>query len=156
MAKKNINGGDVLLGLAVLAGKVVEAACDMPQTVFVPRGTNIGFSNPVEARKYAEKYISGGSSIITNVAPAAYVVEENTTRDIFNQTTVTRRYSDGSIETVKTDMFGQTRTSRTGGSGSFVRVQIPTIVPIDRVTKKPSQLQGGKVYNSLSEWERGL
>lgn len=152
---KNISGGDVLLGLAVLAGKVVEAACDAPQTVFVPRGTNIGFSNPMEAKRYAEKYISGGSSVITNVAPV-YVVEENTTRDIFNQTTVTRRYSDGSIETVKTDMFGQTRTSRIGGSGSFVRVQIPTIVPIDRVTKKPSQLQGGKVYNSLLEWERGL
>lgn len=154
MSKKNINGGDVLLGLAVLAGKVVEAACDAPQTVFVPRGTNIGFSNPVEARKYAEKYISGGSSVITNVAPV-YVVEENTTRDIFNQTTVTRRYSDGSIETIKTDMFGQKRTSRTGGCGSFVRVQVPTIVPIDRITKKPSQLQGGKVYQSLLEWERG-
>lgn len=155
MAKKNISGGDVLLGLAVLAGKVVEAAYDMPQTVFIPRGTNIGFSNPTEARRYAEKYISGGSSVITNVAPAAYVVEENTTRDIFNQTTVTRRYSDGSIETVKTDMFGQKRTSRIGGSGSFVRVQIPTIVPIDRVTKKPSELQGRKVYQSLLEWERG-
>ena len=154
MAKKNISGGDVLLGLAIFAGKVVEAACDMPQTVFVPRGTNIGFSNPAEARKYAEKYISGGSSVITNVAPAVYVVEENTTRDIFNQTTVTRRYSDGSIETIKTDMFGQKRTSRTGGS-SFVRVQVPTIIPIDRVTRKPSQLQGGRVYNSLLEWERG-
>jgi len=153
MAKKNISGGDVLLGLAIFAGKVIEEACDTPQTVFIPRGTNIGFSNPVEARKYAEKYISGGSSV-TNVAPV-YVVEENTTRDIFNQTTVTRRYSDGSIETIKTDMFGQKHTSRTGGSGSFVRVQIPTIVPIDRVTRKPSQLQGGKVYNSLIEWERG-
>lgn len=153
MAKKNISGGDVLLGLAVLAGKVVEAACDMEQTVFIPRGTNIGFSNPAEARKYAEKYISGGSSVITNVAPV-YVVEENTNKDIFNQTTVTRRYSDGSVEIIKTDMFGQTRTSRTGGS-SFVRVQVPTIVPIDRVTRKPSLLQGGKVYNSLLEWERG-
>jgi hypothetical protein len=154
MAKKNISGGDVLLGLAIFAGKVIEEACDTPQTVFIPRGTNIGFSNLVEARKYAEKYISGGSSVITNVAPV-YVVEENTTKDIFNQTTVTRRYSDGSIETIKTDIFGQKRTSRTGGSGSFVRVQIPTIVPIDRVTRKPSQLQGGKVYNSLIEWERG-
>lgn len=151
---KNISGGDVLLGLAIFAGKVVEAACDTPQTVFIPRGTNIGFSNPVEARKYAEKYISSGSSVITNAAPV-YVVEENTTRDIFNQTTVTRRYSDGSIETIKTDMFGQKRTSRIGGSGSFVRVQVPTIVPIDRVTKKPSELQGRKVYNSLIEWERG-
>jgi len=154
MAKKNISGGDVLLGLAIFAGKVIEEACDTPQTVFIPRGTNIGFSNPVEARKYAEKYISGGSSVITNVAPV-YVVEENTTRDIFNQTTVTRRYSDGSIETIKTDMFGQKHTSRTGGSGSFVRIQVPTVVPIDRVTRKPSQLQGGKVYNSLLEWERG-
>jgi hypothetical protein len=150
---KNISGGDVLLGLAIFAGKVVEAACDMPQTVFIPRGTNIGFSNPVEARKYAEKYISSTTTTVAVCNPP--LVEETRTPGLYGDT-ITRRYADGSIVTETPGIFGTTvRKSGFTPAAQTAVVRTAVVVPIDRVTKKPSQLQGGKVYNSLLEWERG-
>jgi len=146
--KNNFTWGDALLG--VLA--VGAAIADSPVTVFVPRGTNVGFSNPTAAKEYAEKYL-GGTQVVTTVPHRhVYVVSETRTPSLYGDQIV-RYFSDGSTETVTPGIFGET-VKRTGGYSNPAAAVIRSVaVPIDRQSRKPSTLDGGRVYQSLTDWE---
>jgi hypothetical protein len=155
MSKKNdFSWGDVFLGALAVGVTTAAVVSDSPQTVFVPRGTNIGFSNPGAAKEYAEKYL-GGTQIVATSPLSIHMISETRTPGIYGDTVV-RYYSDGSKETVTPGIFGETvrRTGRTGGYGGATATVVRSVaVPIDRQSRRPSTLDGGRVYQSLTDWE---
>ena len=151
MAKnKKFTTGDYLaLGLLAF-GEVCKSVADTEQVVFVPRGTNIGFSNPDSAREYAEKYLGGSQTIVANPLPN-HVVSETRTPSLYGERIV-RYYSDGSTETVEPGIFGPT-VKRTNGYTHSATVIRTVSTPIDRQSRRPSTLDGNRVFQSLTDWE---
>ena len=149
--KNSFTFGDALLGVLAVTGMTAAAIADAEQTVFVPRGTNIGFSNPGAAKQYAEKYL-GGTQIVATSPLSVHMISETRTPGIYGDTVV-RYYSDGSKETITPGIFGPT-TRRTGGCGYGQATVVQSVAtPIDRQSRKPSTLDGGRVYQSLTDWE---
>ena len=152
MAKKDsFSWGDVFLGALAVGVTTAAVVSDAEQTVFVPRGTNVGFSNPKAAKEYAEKYL-GGSQIVANPLPA-HMISETRTPGIYGDQIV-RYYSDGSKETITPGIFGPT-VRRTNGCGynHAATVVRSVAVPIDRQSRRPSTLDGNRVFQSLTDWE---
>lgn len=155
MSKKNsFSWGDAFLGALMVGGAVSAAVMDSEQTVFVPRGTNIGFSNPKAAKEYAEKYLGGSQQIIATNPLPCHMVSETRTPGLYGDTVV-RYYSDGSKETITPGIFGETvrRTNGCGYNNHAATVVRTVATPIDRQSRRPSTLDGGRVYQSLTDWE---
>ena len=149
--KNSFTFGDALLGVLAVTGMTAAAIADAEQTVFVPRGTNIGFSNPGAAKQYAEKYL-GGSQVVVSNPLGTHMVSETRTPSLYGDRIV-RQYSDGSVETVEPGIFGPT-VKRTNGYGYGQATVVRSVsTPIDRQSRKPSTLDGGRVYQSLTDWE---
>lgn len=150
--KNNFTWGDALLGVLAVTGVTAAAVMDSPQIVFVPRGTNIGFSNPSAAKEYAEKYLGGSQTVVATSPLPCHMVSETRTPGLYGDTVV-RYFSDGSKETITPGIYGET-VRRTNGCGyGHTAVVRSVAVPIDRQSRRPSTLDGGRVYQSLTEWE---
>lgn len=148
----NFSWGDALLGVLAVGGVTAAAIADSPVTVFVPRGTNIGFSNPTAAKEYAEKYLGGSQTVVATNPLPNHLISETRTPGIYGDQIV-RYYADGSKETVTPGIFGET-VRRTGGYGGATATVVRSVaVPIDRQSRRPSTLDGGRVYQSLTDWE---
>lgn len=157
--KNSFTLGDALLGVlavgmtvdAILDKKVDYNNYDKPVTVFVPRGTNIGFANPGAAKEYAEKYLGGSQVIATSPLPA-HMISETRTPGLYGDQIV-RYYSDGSKETVTPGIFGETVRRTNGYAHNTATVVQSVAVPIDRQSRRPSTLDGGRIFLSLTDWE---